>query len=151
MMIGLEVVGQSYVKLLLMGLHMNIWRERMHIILHCNPTGNANIRGFFSCQKRTLKFKLNWIRKKGSNKERKSRLLLHSVIIGINNKWTHLNTHTHTQTCFGCRLSGKVCSKALDHLGYLLFHKEANEVWGWVKLQGERGRETTFPLTYHSL
>jgi len=28
MMIGLEVVGQSYVKLLLMGLHMNIWRER---------------------------------------------------------------------------------------------------------------------------
>lgn len=38
-------------------------------------------------------------------------------------------------TCFGGSLGGKIRRKALEHLSYLLFDKEANEVGGDVELQ----------------
>jgi len=66
MMIGLEVVGQSYVKLLLMGLHMNIWRERERERERENahyfalkPYWQCKYQGLFTCQERTVKLKLN--------------------------------------------------------------------------------------------
>lgn len=55
------------------------------------------------------------------------------------------------QTCFGCRFRCKVGSEALQQLGNLLFHKEADEGGGRVELQRDRHRDASLPLGHGGL
>lgn len=55
------------------------------------------------------------------------------------------------QTCFSCCFRGKVGSEALQQLGNLLFHKEADEGGGRVELQRDRHRDASLPLGHGGL
>lgn len=55
------------------------------------------------------------------------------------------------QTCFSCCFRSKVGSEALQQLGNLLFHKEADEGGGRVELQGDRHRDASLPFGHGGL
>lgn len=54
-------------------------------------------------------------------------------------------------TCFSCCFRSKVSSKALQQLGNLLFHKEADEGGGRVELQRDRHWDASLPLGHCGL
>lgn len=54
-------------------------------------------------------------------------------------------------TSFGCSLCSKVSSKLLEDLRTVFLYEEADEVRGCIELQGQWGRELTFPATDRGL
>jgi len=54
-------------------------------------------------------------------------------------------------TRFGGGLRGEVGREALEHLGHLLLHEEADEVGGGVELQAEGRREAAAPRGHGGL